>query len=72
MQLTENFSLTELTKSQTATRLGFDNKPSQQQILSLKNLCENVLQPIRNRFEKPVIISSTLSKKVSISTSVRE
>ena len=27
-------------------------------ILSLKKLCENVLQPIRNRFEKPVIISS--------------
>ena len=58
MQLTENFSLAELTKSQTATRLGFDNKPSQQQILSLKKLCENVLPPIRNRFEKPVIISS--------------
>ena len=58
MQLTENFSLAELTKSQMATRLGFDNKPNQQHILSLKKLCENVLQPIRNRFEKPVIISS--------------
>ena len=58
MQLTENFSLAELTKSQMATRLGFDNKPSQQQILSLKKLCENVLQPIRNKFEMPVTISS--------------
>ena len=29
MKLTENFSLAELTKSQTATRLGFENKPNQ-------------------------------------------
>ena len=58
MNLTENFSLAELTKSQTATRLGFDNKPNQMQVLALTKLCENVLQPIRNKFEKPVIKSS--------------
>ena len=58
MKLTENFSLAELTKSQTATRLGFENKPNQMQVLALTKLCENVLQPIRNKFEMPVIISS--------------
>ena len=58
MKLTENFSLAELTKSQTATRLGFDNKPNQNQVLALTKLCENVLQPIRNKFEMPVFISS--------------
>ena len=35
MKLTENFSLAELTKSQTATRLGFENKPNQMQVLAL-------------------------------------
>ena len=58
MQLTENFSLAELTKSQMATRLGFDNKPSQQEILSLKKLCENVLQKVRDHYGKVVTISS--------------
>ena len=58
MKLTENFSLAELTKSQTATRLGFDNKPNQNQVLALTKLCENVLQRIRNNFEMPVFISS--------------
>ena len=58
MNLTKNFSLAELTKSQTATRLGFENKPNQMQVLALTKLCENVLQPIRNKFEKPVFISS--------------
>ena len=58
MKLTENFSLAELTKSQTATRLGFENKPNQMQVLALTKLCENVLQPVRNKFEMPVFISS--------------
>jgi len=58
MNLSKNFTLSELTKSQTATRLGINNTPSSQQIFNLKNLCENVLQKIRDRFEKPVIVSS--------------
>ena len=58
MQLSKNFSLQELTKSQTATRLGIDNTPNKAQIINLKNLCENILQKIRDRFEKPVIINS--------------
>jgi len=29
MQLSKNFSLAELTKSQTATRMGLDNNPSE-------------------------------------------
>ena len=58
MQLSKNFSLNELVKSQTAIRLGIDNTPSKQQVFYLRNLCENVLQKIRDRFEKPVIVSS--------------
>ena len=58
MKLTKNFTLSEMTKSQTALRLGIENKPNQQQILCLKTLCQKILQPIRDRFEKPLIISS--------------
>ena len=58
MKLTENFSLSELTKSQTAERKGIDNTPSPKHQENLKLLCESVLQPIRDHFGKVVTISS--------------
>lgn len=58
MKLTENFSLSELTKSQTAERKGIDNTPSPEHQKNLKLLCESVLQPIRDHFGKVVTISS--------------
>ena len=60
MKLSANFSVSELTRSQTATRKGIDNSPNDEQLKSLKDLCENVLQPIRDHFGKPVRISSGL------------
>ena len=58
MKLTENFSLNELTKSQTAERKGIDNTPSAEHQESLKSLCEMILQPIRDHFGKVVSVSS--------------
>ena len=58
MKLTENFSLLELTKSQTAERKGIDNTPSAEHQDNLKSLCEMVLQPIRAHFSRVVTISS--------------
>ena len=58
MQLSLNFSLGELTKSQTATRKGIDNTPSPEHQENLKLLCESVLQPVRDHFGKVVTISS--------------
>ena len=58
MKLSENFSLAEMTKSQTATRKGIDNKPSTEHIENLIHLAETVLQPVRDHFGKPVAISS--------------
>ena len=58
MKLTENFSLNELTKSQTAERKGIDNTPSTEHQENLKSLCEMILQPIRDHFGKVVTISS--------------
>ena len=58
MKLTENFSLNELTKSQTAERKGIDNTPSTEHQENLKLLCESILQPVRDHFSKVVTISS--------------
>ena len=58
MQLSENFSLLELTKSQTATMKGIDNAPSPEHQENLKLLCAHILQPVRDRFERVVSVSS--------------
>jgi len=44
MQLSRNFSLQELTKSDTAIRKGIDNEPNADQIDKLKMLCELIMQ----------------------------
>ena len=58
MNLSANFTLKELTKSDTATRLGLDNTPDDEALENLKVLCEKVLQPVREHFGKPVTINS--------------
>ena len=58
MKLSNNFSLNELTKSQTAERKGIDNTPSAEHQENLKSLCEMILQPIRDHFGQVVSVSS--------------
>ena len=58
MNLTKNFSISELTKSQTAERKGIDNTPSPEHQENLKLLCTAILQPVRDHFSKVVTISS--------------
>ena len=58
MKLTENFSLIELTKSQTAERKGIDNTPEPHHQDNLKSLCTSILQPVRDHFSRVVSVSS--------------
>lgn len=58
MKLTANFSLEELTKSETALRFGMDNTPNDQELANMVALCECVLQPIRDHFGKGVKVNS--------------
>ena len=58
MKLSANFTLEEMTKSQVASRKGIPNNPNATQIDALKELCMNVLQPLRSYYDKPVIVSS--------------
>jgi uncharacterized protein YcbK (DUF882 family) len=58
MKLSNNFSLKELTASQTAERKGINNNPNEDQTDKLKMLCENVLQKVRDHYSKVVTVSS--------------
>ena len=58
MQLSKHFTLEEFTKSMTAQRKGIDNTPGSGDIKNLEDLCYEVLEPVRNKFDKPVRITS--------------
>ena len=58
MNLTTNFTLAEMVKSDTALRHDMDNIPGETEIENLKRLCEQVLQPIREHFKTGVKVNS--------------
>jgi len=58
MKLSDNFSLIEFTKSQTAERKGIENNPNEIHTIAMVELCHNILEPIRSAFGKPVMINS--------------
>ena len=58
MNLSPNFTLAEMTKSETALRHDMDNTPGEAEISALKLLCEKVLQPIRDHYGKGVKVNS--------------
>jgi uncharacterized protein YcbK (DUF882 family) len=60
MNLSPNFTLSEMTKSETALRHGIDNTPNEEQIQALMALAQNVLQPVRDSFKKGVKVNSGL------------
>jgi len=57
MNLSENFTLEEFVRSQTAARRNIDNTPLQNHIDNAVALAQNVLQPLRNALG-PVIVTS--------------
>ena len=64
IRLSEHFMLSEFTRSSTAERLGICNEldpfyPTHKDIIAnLRNLCEQVLEPLRAYVRQPIIISS--------------
>ncbi|KVW99505.1 D-Ala-D-Ala carboxypeptidase family metallohydrolase [Thiobacillus denitrificans] len=58
MNLSEHFTLDEMTISQEAVRSGLRNEPSDVQIESLRALCEAVLEPLRARIKRPIVVLS--------------
>jgi zinc D-Ala-D-Ala carboxypeptidase len=65
MKLSANFSLNELTKSDSAIRNGIDNTPTLRVIDNLQALVDNVLQPLRDKFGPIGITSGYRSPEVN-------
>lgn len=57
-KITDNFTMEELTASATAKRLKIDNTPTVEVRDSLERLTKTILQPIRDKWGKPIIVTS--------------
>ena len=58
MMVTPHFSYKELVRSGTAIRMGIDNSPPPEHLAKLKLLCEQVLEPVRMAYGRPVRVNS--------------
>ncbi len=58
MRLTENLSLAEAIYSATALRKGIANTPGEKHLQALKAVAENIFQPCRENFGKPLRVTS--------------
>lgn len=57
-KMTLNFSISELTHSETANKFRINNTPNMQALDNLLNLIFYVLQPLRDKLGKPIIVTS--------------
>lgn len=57
-QLSKNFSVEELCKSETALRQNIDNTPTVEVLENLQRLANLVLQPVREHYQKGVKVNS--------------
>jgi len=53
-----HFSINELTRSQTARRLGIDNTPPASAVTALHQLVDHVLDPLRDAWGGPIRVNS--------------
>ena len=58
MNISENLTLSEVTNSMTAKRLGINNNPTPEHLANLKLVAEKVFEPIRKHFGKAIKVSS--------------
>lgn len=52
------FTIKELTKSDVAIRKGISNTPSEQELKNLVDLVENILDPLREAYGEPIVVTS--------------
>lgn len=69
MNLSENLTLSEVIRSESAKRYQITNMPTDEHLSNLKQLAKNIFQPIRDHFNVPIRISSgyrsaALNKKI--------
>lgn len=65
-QLSSHFTLSEFTRSGTAIRRGISNIPTPSEIAAMRQLCLNVLEPLRQRFGRIIITSGFRCPKLNM------
>ena len=63
MYLSENLTLQEVIKSRTAISNGLSNEPTIEALENLKQIAENIFQPLRKRFGVPIGVTSGYRSK---------
>lgn len=58
MKVTSNFTLEELIRSATATKMGINNTPGSAEKMSLIKLAKEILQPLRDKMGVPITVTS--------------
>lgn len=58
MYIPKYFTLPELCRSYTAEKEGINNTPDFYQVSNLCRLCEMVLDPVREKIKRPIIVTS--------------
>ena len=74
MKISEHISMKEALRSNTAKRLGIDNMPDNDTLVTMQITAEHIFEPLRNKFNEPIYISSfyrspELNKAIGGSTS---
>ena len=66
MKLSENLSLKEVVKSNTAIRRGIDNTPNKEQLKNLELIADNIFQPLRDELGVIYVSSGFRCKDLNI------
>ena len=57
-RLSDNFTLDEFTRSDTASRLGIINEPGEKELAALRVLVSRSVQPLRDKLGVPIHVNS--------------
>ena len=63
MNISDHITLKEATRSNTAKRLGIDNTPDEETLVTMRFTAEYIFEPLRNHFGEQIYVSSFYRSK---------
>ena len=58
MKISDNFTFEEMINSPTAKKNGINNTPDEKSKANIIRLVKEVLQPLRDEYQKPIVVTS--------------
>lgn len=58
MKISDHISMKEALRSNTAQRLGINNMPDNETLVTMQITAQHIFEPLRNHFNEPIYISS--------------